>query len=114
AASDKDRGHYEADFVDGGTVSLDGGTVQLQHAHQFSAGTTAQGIVVLPGGHPGIFLQWADPFGQAGDDYDLFIVDGALNRIAQSASLQDGNDFPVEQVVLDATGISSPVQLFVI
>src|SRR5262249_30330366 len=65
ASANGDRGHYEATFDDGGTLTLnDGGTLtQLQQVHRFAPGVVAQSIVVLPGSVGRIFLQWADHFG---------------------------------------------------
>jgi subtilisin family serine protease len=109
ADGNSDRGHYEAQYVDGGAITGLTGTV-----HAFGPGENSQSIVVLPGGHPRIFLQWGDPFGQAGDDYDLYVVDGGGNVIASGTDAQDGNDVPLEGITLDTTGIGAPVQLFVI
>src|SRR5262249_33819952 len=84
ASASADRGHYEAMFDDGGTLTInDGGTPkQLEQVHRFAPGVVRQSIVVLPGSIARIFLQWADAFGQAGDDYDLYVVDQAGNIIA--------------------------------
>lgn len=42
-------------------------------------------------------LQWADPFGASGNDYDFFLLDAALeNILAMSTNTQNGNDIPVE------------------
>jgi hypothetical protein len=109
AANDADRGHYEAVFDDAGALG------SLQHVHRFGPGTVAQSIVVLPGSVARIFLQWANPFGQSGDDYDLYVFDDSSpGPIAVSDDPQDGNDLPVEQVTLDARSVGSPVELFVV
>jgi Subtilase family len=116
ASANGDRGHYEALFDDGGTLTLDdGGTLTLlKHVHRFASGVVAQSIVVLPGSLARIFLQWADPFGQAGDDYDLYVTDQVGTVIAKSDDPQDGNGFPIEAVVLDGRNLSSPAQVFVV
>ena len=45
-------------------------------------------------------LQWADPFGASGNDYDLFMLDDTLqNVLAMSTNTQNGNDFPIEFIV---------------
>ena len=41
-------------------------------------------------------LQWSDPFGASGNDYDLYVVDGAGNVISSSTDTQNGNDDPIE------------------
>ncbi len=107
ASNTGDRGHYEALFASGGPLS------PLRDAHAFAPGVPAQSIVVRPGGFPSVFLQWADPVGQAADDYDLYVTDTSGRIIASSIDPQNGDDVPFEQVTLDATGIVSPVQLLV-
>lgn len=45
-------------------------------------------------------LQWADPFGASGNDYDFFLLDAALsNVLASSTNTQNGNDFPIEFIL---------------
>jgi hypothetical protein len=114
ASANADRGHYEGMFEDGGVITPPQHE-PLLHVHRFAPGVVEQSIVVLPGGRPQIILQWADPFGQAGDDYDLYVIDpqsGAI--IAQSEDPQDGNGIPFEAVMLDASRLSSPVQVSVV
>lgn len=42
-------------------------------------------------------LYWSDPFGQSGNDYDLYVLDSTLsNVISASTDSQDGNDDPIE------------------
>ena len=41
-------------------------------------------------------LQWADPFGATGNDYDLCIID-ANGNMTCSANVQDGDDDPLER-----------------
>jgi hypothetical protein len=108
AAANTDRGHYEAMFDDGGVLA------PLQHVHSFAPGVVEQSIVVVPGSLGRIFLQWADPFGQSADDYDLYVVDQLGNVVAQSDDPQNGNGIPLEAVVLDSRNVSSPVPLFVV
>jgi cysteine-rich repeat protein len=109
AATDGDRGHYEANYVDAGSVG--GG---LDHAHEFAPGVTLQHIVVLPGRRPVVFLQWSDRFGQAGNDYDLYVATTGGSIVASSESPQDGDDVPLEAVTLDTTGAANPVELLVV
>jgi hypothetical protein len=49
-----------------------------------------------------IFLCWYEPFGQSGDDMDLYVLDPDLldfkNPIAESVDLQLGDGYPTEQV----------------
>lgn len=49
-------------------------------------------------------LQWADPVGASGNDYDLYLLDASLsNVIAASTNTQNGNDTAIEFIV--STGI---------
>lgn len=42
-------------------------------------------------------LQWADPVGASGNDYDLYLLDATLsNIIAASTNVQNGDDVPIE------------------
>jgi len=109
AATDGDRGHYEADYVDAGSVGAG-----LDHAHQFAPGVTLQRIVVLPGRRGIVFLQWADRFGESGNDYDLYVAETGGSIVAASESPQDGNDVPLEAVALDRTGFVDPLELRVV
>ncbi|HJQ83656.1 MAG TPA: S8 family serine peptidase, partial [Candidatus Binatia bacterium] len=109
ASANADRGHYEGDFADGGSVG--GG---LDHVHEFAPGDTAQDVVLLPGGFPIFLLQWADPFGSSGNDYDLYVTDTNGTIIAASDDVQNGNDLPFEAIVLNTTGLGTPVAVRVV
>ena len=89
--------HYEADFVDGG-----GG----YHAFDGDSDISLR----VTGARAGAILQWNDPFGTSGNDYDMFMCPPGLkpvkfnlqNRICNSSiRVQDGNDDPVEGVYLN-------------
>ena len=100
AASTGDRGHYEADYLGFGQ-GVGGGT---NDPHDFGSGELLQ-FVDVPAGRVGVvFLQWSNPFGQSGDDYDLYVLDSNLIFIGSSTDAQDGNDNPVEFVALDNSG----------
>ena len=44
-----------------------------------------------------IILQWADPWGESANDYDLFLIDADNNVLASSTNTQDGtHDDPIE------------------
>ena len=108
ASANVDRGHYEAVFEDAGALS------PFSRVHRFAPGVVKQSITVQPGSVGRIFLQWADPFGHAADDYDLYVVDGSNRILAKSDDIQDGDDLPVEQLFIDGRHFSSPVRLFVV
>jgi hypothetical protein len=66
--------------------------------HDFGQGVISNRI--NSGGGP-LFLHWSDPGSldnpQAGDDYDLFLLDETLsNVLVASTDVQDGNDLPFE------------------
>ncbi|HJQ83313.1 MAG TPA: S8 family serine peptidase [Candidatus Binatia bacterium] len=108
ASATADRGHYEADYVDGGSA---GGPVT--HAHAFGIGVNAQSIRLLPNSRPIILLQWADQFGASGNDYDLYVSDG-VNIIGTSDDVQNGDDFPFEAIAFNTTGQPGPIDVFVL
>jgi hypothetical protein len=68
--------------------------------HDFAAGAgdNTNTVVVPAGAALTCVLQWNDPFGGAANDYDLAILDEALNVIAASTDVQDGTQDPVEVV----------------
>ena len=57
-------------------------------------------------------LQWADPLGHAGDDYDLYALDALGNVVAFSNNVQDGDDNAFEGFFLP--DISAPLHLAVV
>ena len=89
--NDGTSGTWEGDFNPNGTPPvLAGGGV----AHNFGDGgqsdqATAAGIAVT--------LNWSDPLGASGNDYDLYILDSGLTTIFDaSTGTQDGDDDPFE------------------
>jgi len=47
-------------------------------------------------------LQWTDPLGGSANDYDLYLVDPALQNIVDASDdIQDGNDDPIEGICPD-------------
>ncbi len=72
-------------------------------AHDFGAalalGTANSNIITEQASNdaPLFTLQWADPAGASGNDYDLYLLDATLTVvIAASTNVQNGNDFPIE------------------
>jgi hypothetical protein len=57
-------------------------------------------FTVLGGTSFDVFLQWANPFGVSGDDYDLCVRQTTGALIDCSVDLQNGNDDPIEVVTL--------------
>ncbi len=101
AAGNDARRHYEAYFVDAGDGfhAFDGDRDIALRVHGASAGA---------------ILQWNDPFGASGNDYDMYMCPPDLwpdkfnlqNRICNASDrVQDGDDDPVEGVyLLDSSG----------
>ena len=92
--------HYEGDFVDGG-----GGF----HAFDGDSDTSLR----VTGANAGVTLQWNDPFGASGNDYDIFMCPPDMKptkfnlqngTCEASDRAQDGDDDPVEGVYLNTSG----------
>jgi len=79
----------------------------LWDLHDFKAGTGVDDnldIWVHPGELLVVFLQWDEPFGASGEDYDLLLFDFTDGMLLSGAlvggqTTQDGNDDPEEFVV---------------
>jgi hypothetical protein len=92
--NDRDR-HYAAVF------SPDVFDPQIPGTrHTFGGGDTLMRFTAAGGTNVSVILQWANPFGAAGDDYDLCIRQPSSALLACSTSVQDGNDDPIEAVEL--------------
>ncbi|MBI3451037.1 MAG: S8 family serine peptidase [Acidobacteria bacterium] len=107
--SGADRGAYTGDFSGGGSLGA-----PTHDVHLFSPGHTTQSITVFPQSVGVVFLQWADRFGAAADDYDLYVVDSNMNIVAQGDDTQNGTGDPAEMAVIDNRLGLSPLELFVI
>jgi hypothetical protein len=84
-------GTWEGNFQAGGAFA--NGTL-----HDFGGGVLFDPLVTAasPATRP-IVLQWSDPLGGSGNDYDLCLLDASANRvIGCSTTVQDGNDDPAE------------------
>ena len=90
--NDGTSGVWEGDFNPSGSFPLGGGNGE---AHDFGGGTIFNTIT---GGSPSVFtLQWSDPAGASGNDYDLYIMDAGMNNVvASSTSSQTGTQDPFE------------------
>ena len=85
-------GTWEGDFVNGGSVSFP----ETGQIHRFG---TVNYNTALAGSEYGVNLFWADPLGQASDDYDLYILNSSGASIVDSStSTQDGSQDPFESV----------------
>src|SRR5262249_23102861 len=68
--------------------------------HDFTgSGALLNIVTVPPGGVLSCFLQWADPFGQSSNDYDLYAIEPAtLTTLASSRNVQNGTQDPRESL----------------
>jgi len=53
-------------------------------------------VVVAPFETVNIILQWANPWGTSGENYDLYLFDDAGAQVAEAMTIQDGDDKPEE------------------
>jgi uncharacterized repeat protein (TIGR01451 family) len=97
--NDGTAGVWEGDFNDGGAMALiPGGTV-----HDFGGGALSNLINQTGGGTRPITLKWSDPLGASNNDYDLYILNGALTAIiASSTNTQNGSQNPIESIANNA------------
>lgn len=93
--NDGTSGVWEGDFVDSGTDLSISGT-PVGDIHSFGSSTNNR----ISSDPPAVIsLQWSDPFGASGNDYDLYLLSSDLSTIiAASDSSQDGNDDPIELI----------------
>ncbi len=72
-------------------------------------------VLIDPGGEISVTLQWNDPFGGSGNDYDLSLWNNTVTvMLAESNDLQDGNDNPIEQLTYtNLTAFSQTVRVAV-
>ncbi len=101
--------HYQEMYID-----TDG-----EGDHEFSVNPLDEvlNVTIRAGGQIRIFLQWNDPFGASGNDYDLLLVDpfNTANILATSLNIQNGNDNPTELIVFtNLLGVNQPVGIAII
>ncbi len=86
--------HYSGYFTDD--------PLRPNKIHNFTMGDETLEFVLYPGYSVAIYLCWYEPFGQSGDDIDLYVLDPDVldfkNPIAASVDLQLGYNDPVEAV----------------
>ncbi len=128
AGNEADGNHYQAEYVD-----TDPLTDANNHDFGLASGggsQTLMGAGILPGKTAGVILQWNDPslgdtvdgIGGSSNDYDLFIVpltpnfqcnppavdlDGLM--VCASIFTQDGDDDPIEAIVITNTSQIAPL-----
>ncbi len=97
-------GVWEGDYAAGTSLIVDGETLGVRH--DFGGGMEANEVSGV--GVSAIVLQWADPLGASGNDYDLFLVNEDGDVIASSTDTQDGTQDPIESIrsFFDYSGLS--------
>ncbi len=90
-------GVFEGDFNDAGSTAFSGGT-KSGTIHNFGTiSSPINGDIIKTKG--GVYtLNWSDPLGASGDDYDLFLVSSTGTIKGSSTNIQSGSQNPYEQV----------------
>ncbi len=98
---------YQADFNDAGSPLFSGDAGKVGSVHNF--GTVASPVLgdQLRTTLGYYTLNWADPLGGSGNDYDLFLVDGSGNVKASSTNIQDGTQNPYEALNFTGSGTTT-------
>lgn len=101
SAAGNDNGfHYQGTFAD---VDPDeNGSDHWAHDLHLFAGTSdvSNQILVPPHTDVAVFLQWANPWGAATDDYDLYLYNQDLSQdLAASDFRQNGRNNPYEALI---------------
>ncbi len=106
AAGNAAMRHYQALYVDTNPADVDNNI----HDFGLAAGEESDiGMLISTPGNLAIILQWNDKFGQSSNDYNLFLFDAiTLDLLATSNEVQDGDDDPIEGIVISDLGISVP------
>ncbi|HEY7010036.1 MAG TPA: S8 family serine peptidase, partial [Jatrophihabitantaceae bacterium] len=107
---DHTAGNWEGDYVSSGKAIGKFAGI----AHDFDPGPGVQ--VLDPVSDDSAFdatiLQWNDPLGASGNDYDLYAVDASGNVIGFSNDVQDGDDDPFEAFGLPPGSVGLAVVKF--
>lgn len=91
-------GVWEGDFNNAGSPVFTGGT-KTGTIHNFGTLSAPVNGNIIKAGSPFVYtLNWADPMGASGNDYDLFIVSAAGVIKAASTDVQDGSQDPLELI----------------
>lgn len=95
SAGNSARTHWQGDFDDPNANGW----------HEFAPGVDETNTIgVLPWSTIiSVALKWDDTWGASSNDYDLYLLDNALNVVAYSTYTQDGDDDPTEFLSYTAT-----------
>lgn len=101
------RQHYQGTFADDG-----------EGFHDFSGEDSDRPFLyaVVPTGEQlRVVLQWDEPFGGAGDDFDLFLCDAGEGDVIRASTIaQDGDSDPMESLIWTNTGPDREVAVVVL
>jgi subtilisin family serine protease len=93
ACGDDALGHYQAIYRDINPAASGG----ANDYHAFAPGDPTLRVRINPATEITVFLQWSDPFGASGNDYDLFLYNHNLTTLlASSTAVQSGSEDPIE------------------
>ncbi|MCU1592283.1 MAG: neuroendocrine convertase 1, partial [Frankiales bacterium] len=101
---DRTSSTWEGDFRSSGVFAPDGGGDYLEFGPEGGGQYTNPITFASFARFRRVHLQWSDPVGTSGNDYDLYVLDAAGNVIGQSTDVQDGDDAPFEEVDLPYSG----------
>lgn len=92
-------GYFEGDFNDTGSPAFTfPGGAKTGTIHNFgTVATPVNGDIINARGEV-YTLNWADPAGASGNDYDLFLVSSTGTVKASSTNIQSGTQNPFEQI----------------
>lgn len=96
AAGNDGQRHYQATYADSGNAF---------HAHDFGDGKVAVDVDVAAGGGT-VFLEWANPYGAATDDYQVCFTDAAGSALGLCSNRLLGTDVPLAVLDLPCPGPS--------
>lgn len=102
AAGNDAQRHHELQYTDINPTSNTAGTGR-DDFHDFGGAALDdeyQLITIGASTEAIIVLQWNDPFGQSGNDYNLLLYDAPTTTLLDSSlDIQDGNDDPLEFII---------------
>jgi hypothetical protein len=102
ALSHNTSGTWEGDFVSGGPVGgVIAGAGETGLVHNFGSVNLPQtyNVIKAPSPFGAYDLQWSDPFGGSGNDYDFFLLNSTGTAIKGfSADSQTGTQDPIEEI----------------
>jgi subtilisin family serine protease len=112
AVGNRAGAHYRGRFTDTDGDTIHEFDVSLGRPRVDNAGETLN-VTLQPGETIRILLQWNDPFGASGNDYDLCVVPS--NPLICSTNLQNGDDNPTEFLLI-TNGNPTPltIEVFII